>query len=470
MPEVPETLLSERELELVRLLSEGLSNREIARKLSISPNTVKVHLRNIFSKLQVSSRTEATMLAVRMGWVTVSRPSDQNADTSLLGVPGAAGDMSLAQAAPVPAPATAAAVAVDAQRSRPLALWQQIYLVVSGLLVALGLWLVWPNSAEQSAPFSDRPAQSVTRGQAQASRWKALAQMPTPRDRLAVVGYGGRVYAIGGEMAAGISGLVEAYLPEEDSWVRGADKPLPVANAGAAVIGDRIYMPGGTLSSGELTSEMQVYDPAVGESGVWASASPMPTGLSAYAIATFGGELYVFGGWDGQAYVADSYRYDPVQDAWSALSPMKVGRAFAGAGSIGERIYVVGGYDGQAELATCEAYVPATDSWDPCPAMDSPRAGIGVAVIADTLYAIGGGWKSYLVANEYYSPATGVWNTFASPLLQEWRNLGVAANGTFLYAIGGWDGGFLGVNQAYRAIYRLYMPSTLGQSGGDTSQ
>ena len=63
--------LSPREMEIVKLVSKGITNQMIARELSISENTVKVHLRYVFAKLNVESRTEATLFAISHGWVEV---------------------------------------------------------------------------------------------------------------------------------------------------------------------------------------------------------------------------------------------------------------------------------------------------------------------------------------------------------------------------------------------------------------
>ncbi len=63
--QVPAPRLTDRELEVLRLVARGLNNRDIAKQLYISENTVKNHIRNILEKLQLHSRMEAVVYAVR---------------------------------------------------------------------------------------------------------------------------------------------------------------------------------------------------------------------------------------------------------------------------------------------------------------------------------------------------------------------------------------------------------------------
>ena len=64
-PQVPAPRLTDREMEVLKLVAQGLNNRDIAKRLFISENTVKNHIRNILEKLHLHSRMEAVVYAVR---------------------------------------------------------------------------------------------------------------------------------------------------------------------------------------------------------------------------------------------------------------------------------------------------------------------------------------------------------------------------------------------------------------------
>jgi two-component system, NarL family, response regulator DegU len=66
-----ESLLTKREMEVLKLITEGLFNKEIAYNLSISEKTVKNHVSNIFRKISVSDRTQAAVYAIRNNIVEV---------------------------------------------------------------------------------------------------------------------------------------------------------------------------------------------------------------------------------------------------------------------------------------------------------------------------------------------------------------------------------------------------------------
>ena len=70
LAEFPErSELSEREIEVIQLVARGLSNKEVARAIGRTDETVKIHLKNIFAKLDVADRTEAVTVALTRGLI-----------------------------------------------------------------------------------------------------------------------------------------------------------------------------------------------------------------------------------------------------------------------------------------------------------------------------------------------------------------------------------------------------------------
>jgi DNA-binding CsgD family transcriptional regulator len=429
MANEPESL-TERELEVLRLVATGASNQQIARELFISVNTVKVHLRNIFTKLEVQSRTEATLHAIKEGWIEGVQLPEEEAE------------------APQPAPRFT---------------WQLgIVMVVVALLVIAVISQAVTRSSRNSAGSeaaltSEAVAATVS---ASVQRWQARAPLPTPRQGLATVAYEGRVYAIGGESADGVSGTVERYDPEADAWMPLADKPTAVADVAAALIGGEIYVPGGRTLSGSPAATVEAYNP---ETETWEARGPLPVALSAYALASLEGKLYLFGGWDGSVYLDSVYEYDPAQDVWAAKTPMPTARGFAGAAVADGKIYVIGGYDGQADLVANEEYVPSQDDgqgnpWTVKSPMPAGRAGCGVAVAANVIHVIGGGWEREVADGVKYNVRSDEWETFEVPTSGQWRSLGLAMVDTEIYAVGGWNGDYMDANREYTAIFTVILP------------
>jgi len=70
-PDPSDQTLTPREIEVLRMVAEGLGNKEIASRLGISDHTVKFHISSIFAKLGASSRTEAVTVGIRQGLIMV---------------------------------------------------------------------------------------------------------------------------------------------------------------------------------------------------------------------------------------------------------------------------------------------------------------------------------------------------------------------------------------------------------------
>jgi N-acetylneuraminic acid mutarotase len=259
-----------------------------------------------------------------------------------------------------------------------------------------------------------------------------------------------------------ISGSVERYDPVLDRWSELDPKPLPVADVTAAVIGGKIYIPGGRTQNDEITDVLEIYSPL---DGSWQRGENLPVGLSAYAIVPYEGNLYLFGGWDGESYRNTVYEYNPEQDRWREMTPMSTARAFAGAAVAGGKIFVVGGFDGRRGLTSVEVYIPEiedsdADPWGEAVPLPASRYGMGVVGLGNMIHIVGGevgagGSQSSLV----YSPQDGIWQEFDSPDAKTVTSLGLVPLDTQLYLIGGQIGeGPTARNSAYQAIYTFVMP------------
>jgi DNA-binding CsgD family transcriptional regulator len=436
------TPLSDREMEILQLVATGATNQQVAQELIISVNTVKVHLRNIYSKLEVSSRTEATMLAVREGWVHVHGLEDR-----------AGGEETSAEVKQAPLPS----VLPHLERWPRISLAKRVSLVAATLLGVLVLFLPMALQSRANGQNADpiRGVFPTADSGSSALRWHTRAQMPTPRTGLAVVADQGLIYAIAGISNDGATGKVEVYDPGMDAWDLRSPKPTPVGFVSAAVLGDKIYVPGGVGAMDQFTAVLEVYDPAQDR---WETHTPIPEALGAYALAVLDGQIYLFGGRNAQGYVASVYRYDPATDRWETLKPMSTPRGFLGAAAVGDRIYVTGGYDGKEEYKSCEAYDPVTDIWMPRAPMSLRRGGLTLVTVREQLYAIGGGMDGYLAFNERYDPRTDTWNRIESPVMEQWQGLGAAFISPYVYAIGGWNERNLSVNEAFLALYVTILP------------
>lgn len=80
--EKTETIISQREMEIIELIAEGATNKEIANKLYIAENTVKVHVKNILKKLELRNRQQLVAYAVLKNWVAVNTKNEENVSSS----------------------------------------------------------------------------------------------------------------------------------------------------------------------------------------------------------------------------------------------------------------------------------------------------------------------------------------------------------------------------------------------------
>lgn len=196
--------LSERELQILLLVAQGLSNRQIAGQLDISDNTVKVHVRNIFVKINVASRTEASLYAVRHGLLVVENQP--------------------VAPAPIVEPPPPLMVPVDTMR--PARRWHGWMLAVIAVVVIAGGGLVWWTTQPPVAPVIRQQSSAPT-------RWARLPALPNSQPDQQLVVYAGQLYAFTGNHGA----QWLQFDGATQTWIVLADLPF-VVPTGAKVWAD----------------------------------------------------------------------------------------------------------------------------------------------------------------------------------------------------------------------------------------
>ncbi len=433
MMSVTENELSDREQEILRLLATGVSNKEIASQLFISPNTVKVHLRNIFTKIGVNSRTEAVLYAINTRLVDISSTMEAT-------------------------PSAEAAIKSPEVSRKSAAKNPKTVVILLAVLALAALtaaaFLFWRSRQ----PVSDQP----TGDPANTPQWTILSPMPTARYGLAAVASENLIYTIAGHTGDGPSGSVERYDPAADHWTKLASKKTPVFDVGAVVLGGKIYVPGGKLAADKATSVLEIYDP---RQDTWEVGPPMPMGLSAYAIVAFEGKIYLFGGWDGKRYQDSVLMFDPDTSVWQEKSHLPSPRGYAGATAVGGKIYILGGYDGKTALDSNLIYMPDREAeypsqWLEGEPMPVGRYGMGVAGLADIIEVVGG------IQNNGKKPSSltylaikNTWQDFRLFSEGATAHFGLVPLGNLIFIVGGeMENQPTNQMMSYQAIYIVTFP------------
>jgi len=435
------TELTTRETEILALIAEGKSNKEIAAELVISVNTVKVHVSNIFQKIEVSSRTEATLYAIENGIVSPALPpgSQENTpgvDTSILNEIGGE------------------TLAVDQSN------WiKRNWKLLLGLFIAVFIFIqvaIPSLSLFRANPIQD-PLSEVMRQ----NRMEILKTVSIPRVDFASVINDHFIYLIGGKSEDGIIGTVEQYDINSDEWQVLPEKPTPVSGIEAVLVRGSIYVPAGEMQDGSFSNILETYNIAENS---WGTKASLPKKLSNYALVSFEGQIFIFGGWDGKNVLDTVYRYDPSLDKWFDCESMPTPRMNASASVLNGQILVVGGTDNENPLSTSESFSPGygvndKGKWELKDDLPFSCNHCNSNILSDQLFIIVGNsvWQ--------FSNATNKWSEIKmaenQSIPDQTRSL--TSSDGFLYIFGGidQDGNLSDFSSKYRLLYTISIPNVI---------
>lgn len=436
MDSMPE--LSDREIEILRLLGQGKSNKELAQELFISVNTVKVHLSNIFKKLGVSSRTEAALFAIEHK--IIDSPIPETETINIL-VPSY-------EKEPI--------------ESRKVESFINKY-TWAIIIFAVFLLLVFSILISQSDLLTDStPTENHLINTINQEHWREMAPLSIARQQMAVIGWDDVIYAVGGLSDVGVSNTLEAYSRASNSWTTLQPKPTAVKEAGAAILGGKVYVPGGQQADNRLSDKLEVYDPRTNQ---WEKKASLPIPLANYGIASYEGNLYLFGGWNGKNVTNLVLRYNPNNDNWTEMTPLPTARSSSNAIVLGDSIFVVGGtVNGRPCLAN-EVYSPNLDNgsdnpWSRQLDLDDDVQFIGGQAVSGTLFLFSIE-KNREVRIQNFAPQNNTWSTYSvEPVVVPSKKSQISSLGGNIFFLGGIDEEGKSSNRVvrYRAVFTIVLP------------
>jgi len=426
-------LLSDREIEVLQLVGQGKSNKEIAMELDISVNTVHVHIGRIFKKINVTSRTGATLYAIENGIISPTLPPDnQEPETNNV------------ESDSFPADKKS-----FFNKKTKLGM-----LVLAIFIFSFVMFMV----SRPNRPT--KPASTLMVDFATEDRWVAYAPIPLSRSNMAATTYESNIYVISGVSDNGVSNRVEAYSQTTNSWTTLQDKPTAVTETTAVLVGEKIFVPGGKTKDGVVTKKLEVFDP---RRNLWEEKANLPTGLSDFALATFGGSLYLFGGWDGSQATDITLKYNPEQDKWSELTGLPHALTSAIAVQSENRIVLIGKSDQTTSQISMLNYFPDRD----LPSENPWEEGVALPITgsASCLFELLGEFYTAVDNEEgtqffIYDAQQNVWSAIGNNKSLNTKGSRCSVIGGELYIFGGSNADGTNSDQllGYRMIYSISLP------------
>jgi DNA-binding CsgD family transcriptional regulator/N-acetylneuraminic acid mutarotase len=429
--------LSDREIEILKLVATGASNKEIAYKLSISPNTVKVHLKNIFAKIGVMSRTEAAMYAVKRGWVGESVHlnivSEENHFRKI--------------------------------QSQIINISPKIRNIATIILIIFFILIMLYVITNKQSHVLSTDVEQKQLGKKEIPRWILHTNIPISIYNHVAISFEDQIILIGGCNDKEVLNTVYVFDTENEKWSEGTSLPKPLYDVGIVKIGGELFIPGGKTLDGITLNELNVFNL---KNKSWRQGSALPYPVSDYGIAEFEGKLYVFGGWDGRTYYDDILRYSPDINKWDTIGKLDTSLRGLRAMSIQDGISLLGGFDGrlvynrhQRILFSSGNIYEYREEKLPLP---YPLYDFALTGTADMIFIYGGlsidSNNNPLIHQYIYT--VNEWQSFNMYQDKSYLGSAMVSYGSQIYILGGIESNsFVASNQniSFPAFYIQYIPS-----------